>query len=138
MKIGNTGRVSAPTLRRRSASRSPGTQDFASRLAADPEVQSAGTAGPVESLSGLLAIQEVSDEPGRRRRALARGEFLLARLDDLRLALLAGTFPRHRLSELLATVRAGREEVGDPRLREILDEIELRAAVEVAKLGQRV
>jgi len=37
---------------------------------------------------------------------------------------------------LLSAVKAQRDQTDDPRLEQILDEIELRAAVELAKLGQ--
>jgi len=54
----------------------------------------------------------------------------------VRLGLLAGTIPTDRLGTLLSAVKAQRDQTDDPRLEQILDEIELRAAVELAKLGQ--
>jgi hypothetical protein len=50
--------------------------------------------------------------------------------------LLLGTIPASRLESLAQQIRAKREQVSDPRLDQILDDIELRAAVELAKLGQ--
>lgn len=41
-----------------------------------------------------------------------------------------------RLEALAQLIRAKREQVDDPRLDEILGEIELRAAVELAKLDR--
>ena len=51
------------------------------------------------------------------------------------MGLLAGRIPTHLLNELVLALRERRPEFTDPRLGEILDEIELRASVELAKLG---
>jgi hypothetical protein len=63
-----------------------------------------------------------------------RGEDLLDGLDEIRHGLLIGALPRERVVRLLAIVRSRREQLADPRLSAILDEIELRAEVELAKL----
>jgi hypothetical protein len=97
-----------------------------------------GTQGPpkADALAGLLSLQEISDELTGRRRAVARGERLLDALDGLRLALLAGTLPRAQLAALAQLAQEHAALADDPRLAEILAEIELRAAVELAKLEQ--
>ena len=61
---------------------------------------------------------------------------MLDHLDAIRHGLLLGSIPRDKLNGLLAVVRERRDDVGDPRLAAVLDEIELRAAVELAKLDQ--
>ena len=55
----------------------------------------------------------------------------------IRHALLSGGLPESRLNALSQVVQSRREEVDDPRLVEILDEIDLRAQVELAKLSPR-
>jgi len=67
---------------------------------------------------------------------LRRGTDLLDRLDDLRLALLAGTISPSRLKALADALSAGKSRSNDPRLDAIIGEIELRAAVELAKLSR--
>jgi len=47
-----------------------------------------------------------------------------------------GAIPKDRLGNLVRLVRARRDGVMDPKLTAILDDIELRAMVELAKLGQ--
>ena len=91
-------------------------------------------AGPITSVDPLLALQGSDDVAERHGRARARGEALLDRLDMLRTDILLGRIPRHRLDDLTALVRTSRAKVDDPRLDELLDEIELRAEVELAKL----
>jgi hypothetical protein len=87
------------------------------------------------AVEGLLSLQEVADGLGGRRRAVVRGEKLLGALDELRHALLSGVLPRARLEALAQLAGETAPLVDDPRLAEILGEIELRAAVELAKLG---
>jgi hypothetical protein len=89
----------------------------------------------MNAVEGLLSLQEVADGLGGRRRAVARGEKLLDALDELRHALLAGILPRARLAALAQLAGEAAPRVDDPRLAEILADIELRAAVELAKLG---
>lgn len=72
----------------------------------------------------------------RRSTSVRRGEELLDRLDDLRLALLEGRLPLATIQKLADLVAARRARVDDPRLLAILDQIELRAAAELAKLGR--
>ena len=54
-------------------------------------------------------------------------------LDELRMALLTGRLPTNLLHEMEQLVIEQRQQTTDPYLEEILDEIELRAAVELAK-----
>jgi hypothetical protein len=58
-------------------------------------------------------------------------------LDDLKLGVLEGGIQPHTLGRLIEAVRQERMRTGDPRLEEVLDEIETRAAVELAKLERR-
>ena len=93
-----------------------------------------GVAGA--GLAGLLAVQAVGEPVERRRRAVRRGHDLLERLEELRLGLLDGSVPLASLRRLrLDLVRS--EPVDEPVLREVLAAIELRAAVELAKLERR-
>jgi len=93
-------------------------------------------ASPLSSIDALLPLQEVSDRRGGRRSALMRGEEILDRLDEIRMGLLLGRIPRDRLKQLLELVEKRRETFDDQRLTELLDDIELRAKVELAKLGE--
>ena len=55
-------------------------------------------------------------------------------LEDIRRDLLAGGIPMHRLTELKRQISVQKQFVSDPRLNELIEDIELRAAVELAKL----
>ena len=92
----------------------------------------------VSSLSVVLAVQETPDAAkGRaKQRARDRGMKMLDFLEEIRIGLLLGVIPKERLEQLAQMVRAKREQIDDPKLTAILDEIELRAAVELAKLSR--
>ena len=109
-------------------------RSFADMLGETEAPAAAAGTVPVGGVSALLTLQEVPDATERRRRAVKRGEDLLARLDDLRLGLLDGRLVPERLAHLARTVREARVASDDPRLEAALAEIELRAAVELAKL----
>ncbi|PCJ57565.1 MAG: flagellar assembly protein FliX [Rhodospirillaceae bacterium] len=134
MKINVTGPGrNAPLRRTEKKARAGGGSAFASHL---QETASAGTttkAAPA-GVNGLLALQEVrddADETSSRAKAFAHG--LLDQLDALRHSLLLGRIEPARLRELRGRLRAERVKVMDPELAGILDEIELRVAVELAK-----
>jgi len=113
------------------------TSGFADSLRTEEEAPaSAVTATPVLSgIEALMALQEVPDAMAKRKRALARGDKMLDRLDDLRRGLLLGHISHDKLSDLARMAGESAAEVDDPTLRDILQEIELRAQVELAKLS---
>lgn len=90
--------------------------------------------GPV-ALDALLSLQEMPTDLGDRASARRRGEDLLDALEELRLGLLRGGVSRETLSRLMQLASEQAAQSDDPRLSEVLQEIELRAAVELAKLG---
>jgi hypothetical protein len=89
----------------------------------------------VSPVDGILAIQEVSDATDGRSRGIKHGHDLLDRLDELRHDMLTGMFHHDRLIALRREIKEQRVTVEDPRLMAILDDIDLRASVELAKLG---
>jgi hypothetical protein len=90
-------------------------------------------------LNAVLTLQEAPNATTRnraRQRAKERGDLMLDHLEELRMGLLFGTIPLAKLETLAQLVRAKREQIDDPKLLAILDDIELRAAVELAKLSR--
>lgn len=132
MKIEGPGSLRPGQVRK--AQRTGGGSDFRSHMAEEEEAPRTGGAQSLHAVNPLFALQEVDDSLAGRRKAQERGEDILDRLDEIRLGLLSGAIPRERLHELVRIIQARREQVDDPRLQEILDEIDLRAQVEIAKL----
>ena len=139
MKIDPTARLRSTPSRRTGRSRASSTPGaFESHLAA-PAEGTAPVAAPqaAPAMNPLLAVQEVADATSERAHAKARGDAMLDRLEDIRIGLLTGFVARERLDDLLRLVNERRSSAGDDRLGEVLDEIELRAKVELAKLSMQ-
>lgn len=124
----------------RKAMRSGGGSDFLKHIQDGGDEAAAKVSGAQTPLAinPLIALQEVEDASVGRRKARQRAEDILDRLDELRLGILAGSFPRDRLEQLVRLVQARRASVDDPRLEAILDEIDLRAQVEIAKMSSGI
>ncbi len=88
----------------------------------------------ISTLEALIALQDVGGPLERRRRAVGRAGTILGALEGLKLDLLEGKLSRSAIEALARAVREQRAATDDPRLEGLLDEIETRAAVELAKL----
>ena len=95
------------------------------------------SASSVAGVSALMALQGVEDVTERRRRAIRRGSGLLDRLEELKLALLAGEAGEVALERLGRGLREEGPGDADPGLNSLLNQIDLRAAVELAKADLR-
>jgi len=89
--------------------------------------------GAINSLDVLLALQETLSPTERRRRAVRRAGKILDALDALKLSLLDGEPTATELQSLQTAVKEARAETEDPALEGLLEQIEIRAAVELAK-----
>ena len=137
MKIDRFSGPKASAARRSGRTAAGGERCFARALAGTPEpAPSPAGAGPVHALNALLAVQEVGDSTDGRARARRRAESLLDRLEDLRLAIMLGEVPLDHLERLAGQLAQRQETVNDPKLAQIINEIEIRAAVELAKRGR--
>ncbi|MFQ5971731.1 MAG: flagellar assembly protein FliX [Alphaproteobacteria bacterium] len=137
MKIGGPGSVRSSPKRPAGRKKQSGSGDFVRHVAGDATVASAGVPGNTQltSVEALLAIQETPDPTRRGAPGVTEAKDLLDRLDEIRLGILAGRLSRPRLEELVRQLDRRREARVDPRLAELLNEIELRAKVELAKLS---
>jgi hypothetical protein len=84
-----------------------------------------------------MALQGVEDATERKRRAIRRGRGLLDELDALRIAALEGVDDGGALQRLSRAAGEASAAVEDPDLAMVLTQIDLRAAVEVAKRDVR-
>ena len=140
MKISESGPIRSQPLRRLARSGNGKATDFAQHLSGGgddqaPSVSALSGPSSIGAVDSLLSLQEVEDAATGRSRGLQRAGDLLDHLDEIRYGLLMGGLSRTNLQDLARSVREQRATVTDPRLGEILDEIELRAAVELAKYG---
>ena len=144
MKISGYGPTSGPGQAKRTGKTDKSSSSaFATHLAetfeAAEEAHAVESTHTVGNIDALLAVQAADDslEREQRRKLIQRGEDILDKLEEVRHGLLMGSIPKEKLITLAQLVRSRRDNVVDPRLAAILDEIELRAEVELAKLSPR-
>ena len=137
MKVSGTSGV-GPSAGPGKAKAAGGGQGFqvAQPAAAAGAVQTARAAGVsgVMSVDTILALQDVGGPLERKRRAVGRAGRILDVLEDVKVALLSGEVSAGDLERLKQAVRDERDATEDDRLEGVLNEIETRAAVEIAKL----
>lgn len=93
---------------------------------------------PVHAATGIdaiLALQAVDEPLTGKKKALRRGASLLDMLDDIKADLLIGRVSAERLDRMSAMLSEMRER-SLPGLDGVLDDIELRVRVELAKFGR--
>ena len=88
------------------------------------------------NIDALLALQGIEDPVERRKRSVARGRGALDVLDELKMAMLAGTFDANTVTKLRAAASDLKASSGDAGLDAVLSEIELRVEVELAKAAR--
>jgi len=140
MKITQTGSA-APAGRSRKAERAGDAgagKEFRDHIESSGTSEAAATTGatPLASLSSLLAIQEAPDPTTGKKQAILHGESLLDELKDLQIGLVQGWVSEDSLRSLSRMLDRPRPGIDDPELNQVLDDIELRAAVELAKLDR--
>jgi hypothetical protein len=138
MKVSGTGSLSSSSGARPAKGAGGGGQGFsiagASAPAAAAPASAAGGVTGVMGVEALLALQDVGTPTDRKRRSVKRAGQLLDSLEDLKVSLLGGELSGRQIENLARAIREQREATDDPQLEAVLDEIETRAAVEMAKL----
>lgn len=142
MDISKTGSVGGPKKPVKKAVRKSGG-DFSSHLGSSATSGAGGSdfseTSTVASVNNILSLQEVPDatQEENRRALYERGHDILDRLEEIQRDILSGVMSKDRLQNLAQMLRQRRLNVADPKLQAILDEIELRAEVEIAKWTHR-
>ncbi len=101
--------------------------------AAAARPQGAQAASGIGGLDTLLALQGFEDAGERRKRFARRGRSALDLLDELKAELLSADLRTTTLAKLQDMLGELTEKSGTPGLDDVLGEIELRVAVEIAK-----
>jgi len=91
----------------------------------------------IGGIDALIALQGQDEQAARRHRAVSRGRVALDDLDELKVELLAGTLGSSVLMRLKSVTADLLDASGDEKLDAVLAEIDLRVAVEIAKMTPR-
>jgi hypothetical protein len=92
-----------------------------------------GAALGIQSVDALLALQGVEEPGERRRRFVRRGTSALDLLDSLKVEILEGRVGLDTLRRLEVILQGLAERSGETGLDDVLDQIGVRVAVEIAK-----
>lgn len=134
MRIDNNGRIGNVAGRGSTGRPASGASFEIGQGPQARESRPAATVASSASIDALLALQAVEDPLLKRRKLVRRGSQLVDALEDLRADLLVGRMSEGRLNQLMAVLGQARER-GEAGLDALIDEIELRARVELAKRG---
>lgn len=113
-------------------------ENFADYLksGATSATQNVQATAAMTSAEAIFAAQMVNDEEERqiRKKLVKKGQTLLENLEEIRDGLLVGELSKERLIEISRMVKQKDASSSDEKLQEIMQEIELRVEVELAKL----
>lgn len=133
MRIDGNLRIGNATARRLAPS-GPGVAFHLDEGCIPPRPTAASPTAPANGIEALLALQAAEDPAQRRRKLVRRANALLDTLEQISTDLLAGRLGEGRLNRLMALIGQARDR-GDAQLDALVDDIELRARVELAKRG---
>jgi hypothetical protein len=140
MKIDST-KSSSGVSKKKDAKKSSGDGAFGAMMSAGgtEDTSAPSGAGLSSTIAGVdaLLMAQAADDPmqGKAKRQMKeRAEGILDKLNDLKLAMVSGNVTIGHMVSIADVVASNRQNVTDPELSSILDEIDLRAHVELAKL----
>ena len=141
MKVEGPSKTSGAGGTKKAGSVSSADGSFEDFIAQAPKGPAA--AAPTRSIArvdALLSVQaaESPTERAARRKMRERGESVLKELDRLRHAILTGTMTLGQVIDIADVVASHRERITDPGLTAILDEIDMRAQIELAKARKAI
>jgi len=137
MKIVGTGSLRTNATRRKGGA-TAAAGDFAGHMSGPTKAQAPAVSGTtqVASVGALVALQAAGSfgaDPGAAE--IDRAEDLLDQLDRIRVGILTGSISGATLQNIVIRLAQRRTDAVEPRLAALIDEIELRARVELAKLS---
>ncbi|MEC7805724.1 MAG: flagellar assembly protein FliX [Pseudomonadota bacterium] len=136
MKVDQARRSNVSNTKRSKSTIKSGEMAFTAVLDGEIKTERPSPSVKVATLDAIVPIDSATIEEQHKNLAKGRAVFILDRLEDIRQGLLLGAISQSGLQELARTIREARGETLDPKMSDILDDIELRAKIELAKLEQ--
>lgn len=137
MKVTGPGQSQSVSNKKKTGSTDGSSSDFGEMLAGHSrEAAPAPSTRTIAHLDSLLAVQGAEDPTARaaKKRMRQRSDTILSELDTIRMAMLNGTLTIGHMIDIADVVASHREKIDEPHLVAIMDEIDLRAQVELAKM----
>ncbi len=137
MKVEGPKKSQSSSKTSKKSSTSADSTDFSQYInKGSSESASVSTNNAISKVDALLAVQAAEDptERAARRKMQERGDKILDNLEKIRLRMLGGNLTVGDMIDVADVIASHREKIQDPRLTDIMDEIDLRAQVELAKM----
>lgn len=137
MKVEGPNRTQGSSGVKKGDKAKAGDEAFGDFMASGPaQTRATATTQSIAMVDSLLAAQSVEDPTAKasRKRMRERSMGVLDELEKIRLGMLSGTLTVGHMIDIADVVASHREKISDPRLTSIMDEIDLRAQVELAKM----
>lgn len=134
MHVKSTQNLSSGQQAKKTSRKSSSTFSLPDGEAASETSQTLSTPS-VYSMDALIALQTVDniDPREHRRQAISHGQDVLDDLEKMKVALLSGRVSNAQLRTLQKRITERPDYFEDPGLKDLLDHIDLRARVELAK-----
>ncbi len=139
MRVTPSNKVSSGNASKSTKKRKSGSVFSAELEEKTPGAASVTQSKPLSDIDALLALQSVDtvDPREKKKQAVIQGRDVLDELDKLKVGILSGQNVQSSLMSLKRLVQSRPEFSEDPGLKDLLDQINLRAEVELAKLKYR-
>lgn len=137
MKIEGPNKTGSTSKSKKSGGTSGVGGSFSDFIASAPkEAAATTTTRSIAHVDSLLSIQGAEDpaQGASRKRMRQRATDILSELDKIKIGMLNGNLTVGHMVDIADVVASHREKITDPKLTAIMDEIDLRAQVELAKM----
>ena len=128
---------SASGTKKSSGPKGSGNTDFSQYMTSGAQSSMGAEATQsIAQIDSLLAVQGAEDPTQRaaKKRARVRADNLLDKMEQIRLSMLGGNLTIGHMVDVADVIASHRDKINDPVLSAIMDEIDLRAQVELAKM----
>lgn len=137
MKVSGPGQTQGPSKSKKSGKAGQSDGSFGEYMAAGSRQTAATTTSQsIAKVDVLLALQGAEDPAAgsSKKRMRTRAGMILNELDNLRMMMLTNQLTVGHMIDIADVVASHREKINDPGLTSIMDEVDLRAQVELAKM----
>lgn len=136
MKVEGPGKA-AQNISKNKKSQGKSSTDFDSLVKQSAEAGTTHAAQQIEEVQAPPSTEDSLTGRSPEYQEAQHAEKLLDQLEQLHLGLLSGGVSTKTLNNISSMVQRQRQNINDEKLLEILDEIDLRAQVELAKHSQK-
>lgn len=137
MKIEGPGKAQGASNSKKTGKTAKGDSNFGDFVTSGAgQAESVKTTQSIGTVDSLLALQGADDPTARaaRKRMKQRAGIILDELEKVRIAMLTGSLTVGHMIDIADVIASHREKITDPALTGLMDEVDLRAQVELAKM----